>query len=77
MAPRFSYIRVKSLEQAVAHLAASDARLHAGGTDLLGCLRDEVFSAAKVVSISELDALKGIVQNAAGGLRIGALIGFC
>ena len=41
----FSYIRAGSLGEAVKHLASEGARLHAGGTDLLGCLRDHVFEA--------------------------------
>jgi xanthine dehydrogenase YagS FAD-binding subunit len=73
MSSNFSYVRVDSLAQAVRHLADDGARLHAGGTDLLGCLRDEVFAADKLVSISEVEALKGISETASGGLRIGAL----
>jgi xanthine dehydrogenase YagS FAD-binding subunit len=57
----------------VNHLASGGARLHAGGTDLLGCLRDNVFSAKKLVSISKLDALRGIKETPEGGLEIGAL----
>ena len=59
MTSNFSYVRPESLRQAVDHLATKGARLHAGGTDLLGCLRDEVFGAAKVVSISGLEELQG------------------
>lgn len=46
--------------------------MHAGGTDLLGCLREGVFTAAKVVSLSGFRELKGIYEEG-GGLRIGAL----
>jgi xanthine dehydrogenase YagS FAD-binding subunit len=73
MAGNFSYVRVKKLEQAVEQLQAEGAALHAGGTDLLGCLRDGVFDARKVVSIAGLDSLRGISENASGQLRIGAL----
>ncbi len=73
MTSNFSYVRPESLRQAVDHLATKGARLHAGGTDLLGCLRDEVFGAAKVVSISGLEELQGITENAGVGLRIGAM----
>jgi xanthine dehydrogenase YagS FAD-binding subunit len=61
------------MQEALDHLGSDGARLHAGGTDLLGCLRDEVFTADKVVSISGLEELKGIVRTDDGGLRIGAL----
>lgn len=73
MMPGFSYVRAKSLEEAVRQLAVPGARLHAGGTDLLGCLQDGIVTAEKVVSISGLSELRGIKSTAAGGLRIGAL----
>jgi xanthine dehydrogenase YagS FAD-binding subunit len=59
--------------EAVRHLASAGAVVHAGGTDLLGCLRDQVFSAGKVVSISGLRGLRGVTGGKDGGLRIGAL----
>jgi xanthine dehydrogenase YagS FAD-binding subunit len=73
MLPGFSYIQAKSLEDAIQLLSEDGARLHAGGTDLLGCLREHIFDAATVVSISRLEKLKGITELPAGGLRIGAL----
>jgi len=69
----FSYVRAESLGEAFRHLASDGAVVHAGGTDLLGCLRDQVFSAGKVVSISGLKGLKGVTKGKDGGLRIGAL----
>ena len=73
MLPQFAYVRPQSLEQALSHLSDNGARVHAGGTDLLGCLRDDIFEAAKIVSISGLSELQGIRTAADGGLRIGAL----
>ena len=73
MLPNFSYVRTQSVEEAVQHLSDSGARLYAGGTDLLGCLRDGVFSADKVVSLGGIEQLSGIRQARDGGLRIGAL----
>jgi xanthine dehydrogenase YagS FAD-binding subunit len=72
MMPGFQYVRVESLEEGIRHLASPDARVHAGGTDLLGCLRENVLTVAKVVSISNIKELKGIREEG-GGLRIGAL----
>lgn len=69
----FSYVRAGSVKQAVTALARNGARLHAGGTDLLGCLRDRVFDAESVVSISGIDELGGIAERPDGSLRIGAL----
>ena len=46
MLPSFAYVRPTSLDEALKHLADGKGRVHAGGTDLLGCLRDGVFEAA-------------------------------
>jgi xanthine dehydrogenase YagS FAD-binding subunit len=73
MLPNFTYVRAKSVTEAVRALAAPGARLHAGGTDLLGCLREGVFKADKLVSVSGVAALRGIAKAQAGGLRVGAL----
>lgn len=71
--PAFAYVRPRSVEETLRHLSAGNARIHAGGTDLLGCLNDGVFAAEKVVSISRLDELQGIVPLSNGSFRIGAL----
>lgn len=73
MLSNFSYVRARSIKDAVNHLSKEGSRLHAGGTDLLGCLREGIFGAEKVVSISALRALRGIRQETDGGVRIGAL----
>ncbi|MBI5251249.1 MAG: xanthine dehydrogenase family protein subunit M [Desulfomonile tiedjei] len=73
MLPNFKYVRPGSVEEAIDHLTSEGARVHAGGTDLLGCLRDNVFGALKVVSINALDDLRGIRQTPDRGVRIGAL----
>jgi xanthine dehydrogenase YagS FAD-binding subunit len=73
MVKSFAYVRPKSLEEALKHLSAGGARLHAGGTDLLGCLREHVFEATKVVSLRDIKSLRGITKTGTGGLRIGAL----
>jgi xanthine dehydrogenase YagS FAD-binding subunit len=73
MLPAFAYVRARSVSQALTQLAAKDARAHAGGTDLLGCLRDGVMAAARVVSLGAIDELRGITTTSDRGLRIGAL----
>ena len=73
MIPSFSYIRARSVDEAVRYLSLDGARAHAGGTDLLGCLRDRVFDVTTVVSIAELKELSGIETTPEGGLRIGSL----
>ena len=71
--PDFTVVKVKSLREAIDKLSSDGARVHAGGTDLLGCLRDDVFKAGTLVSIGQLKELRGITQTPDDGLRIGAL----
>jgi xanthine dehydrogenase YagS FAD-binding subunit len=73
MLQRFSYKKAASIQDAVALAGAPGAHILAGGSDLLGCLRDGVTAADTVVSISGIEELKGIGARAGGGLRIGAL----
>jgi xanthine dehydrogenase YagS FAD-binding subunit len=73
MLKSFSYVRPKSIDEAIKHLSSEGARAHAGGTDLLGCLRDNVFEARMVVSLSGIKGLRGITRVPNGGMRIGAL----
>ncbi len=73
MLPGFTHTRATSVADVVRRLAVPGARLHAGGTDLIGCLRDGVFTARALVSLSGLKELHGIGPATGGGLRIGAL----
>ena len=73
MISNFAYVRARSVAEAVKTLGTKGARLHAGGTDLMGCMRDGIFEAQKVVSISGLKELKGVSARPDGGMRIGAL----
>ncbi len=73
MLSQFTYQRAASIKEAVEAAGRPEARILAGGTDLLGCLRDGVFQASRLVSLNGVDALKGIRPQAKGGLRIGAL----
>ncbi len=69
----FAYVRPGSVSEALKQLEERGTRIHAGGTDLLGCLRDGVFEAQKVVSLARVDELRGIVVSPDGELRVGAL----
>jgi xanthine dehydrogenase YagS FAD-binding subunit len=73
MLPSFSYVRPKSLGEASRKAAAQGAHVQAGGTDLLGCLRDRVFGAEVLVSLSDVPDLRGIRRAPDGGLLIGAM----
>jgi xanthine dehydrogenase YagS FAD-binding subunit len=74
MMPAFAYARPGSLEDAVRLLAREGARAHAGGTDLLGCLRDGVLDVRSVVSLAGIPELWGIEERGDGSLRIGAMV---
>ncbi len=74
MLPSFPYARPTTLDEALKLLAVDDARVHAGGTDLLGCLRDGVFEPSAVVSLSRIEELRQIRPTQDGGLRIGAMV---
>ncbi len=73
MLPKFSHIRPDTLKEALALLDDNDARIHAGGTDLIGCLRDRVFTTDTVVSLTAVTELRGIEPAKDGGLRLGAM----
>lgn len=73
MLPEFSYVSAKSIKQAIDLSQLSGTHVMAGGTDLLGCLRDGLLSASKIVSLSRLDVLHAIRKNEDGGAFIGAM----
>ncbi|MEN6439078.1 MAG: xanthine dehydrogenase family protein subunit M [Syntrophobacter sp.] len=73
MLAKFDYIRPNTVKEAIHFLADENTVAHAGGTDLLGCLREHIFEAKTVVSLSRLRELQGIQKTKDGGLRIGAL----
>lgn len=73
MMPAFSHVRPHTLKQAIHELGIERSAAHAGGTDLLGCLREGIVDVGKVVSLNGLSELRGVDQTADGGLRIGAL----
>ena len=73
MLPKFSHVRPDTLKDVIAILDDNGARIHGGGTDLIGCLRDRVFATDTVVSLSGIPELQGITSTRDGGLRLGAM----
>jgi xanthine dehydrogenase YagS FAD-binding subunit len=71
----FEYASPSSVKQAVALLSPAwgDSEILAGGTDLLGRMKDYVFTPKRVVNIKKLPGLQSISKEG-GGLRIGALV---
>lgn len=70
----FSYVRAGDLEAAVDELAGDgEARLIAGGTNLLDLMKENVERPRRLVDITRLP-LREIRPRADGGLRLGALV---
>jgi xanthine dehydrogenase YagS FAD-binding subunit len=72
---RFEYASPNSLKQALALLSSnwSDSEILAGGTDLLGRMKDGVSTPKRVVNIKGLPGVHAMSREG-GGLRIGALV---
>ncbi|MDZ7754563.1 MAG: FAD binding domain-containing protein [Gammaproteobacteria bacterium] len=73
MTAPFAYVRPRSVAAAISSAAADGAAVHAGGTDLLGCLRDGVYAVDTVVSLADIEGLAGVREGKDGGLAIGAM----
>jgi xanthine dehydrogenase YagS FAD-binding subunit len=63
MMPSFEYVRANSVDEAIKHLSSRNSWVHAGGTDLLGCVRDRIFPAERIVSIRGIKGLSGINET--------------
>jgi xanthine dehydrogenase YagS FAD-binding subunit len=73
MLPNFTYVRPTNVRRAIEQLSTPGSQVHAGGTDVLGCLRDRVFSATKLVALTGISELSGIGLAPDSSLRIGTL----
>src|SRR5512140_1069910 len=69
---RFEYVKATSVEEAVKLLSAQNARALAGGTDLLGVMKEALLPTDRVVNLKTIPNLDYIKEEA-GELRIGAL----
>lgn len=74
MLPNFAYARPDTLAEAVRLAAQPGARIHGGGTDLLGALRDRAIDASLIVSLQGIAELCGVSISADGALHLGALV---
>lgn len=77
IAAEFDYVRPATLEEAVEILAAhsGEARLLAGGTDLVAWLRDDMITPDLVVDIKRINGLADI-RNEEQTVTIGSLVTF-
>ena len=68
----FEYVSPTSQEQ-VTSLLGDGASILAGGTDLLGLMKDDVVKPSRLVNIKQIESLRGMRYEARTGLRIGTL----
>ena len=72
--PQFKLLRPRTVEDAVGHLQknAANARILAGGTDLIPSMRQKLFEPEYVVVLNSVVSLRGIRPQPDGGVEIGA-----
>lgn len=68
IAQHLAYLRADDLDGALRHLREGDACVHAGGSDLLTCLRDGTVTCGRVISIAGLDQLRRVERGSIGAL---------
>jgi xanthine dehydrogenase YagS FAD-binding subunit len=69
----FAYAKPKAVTEAL-ELTRGGATVMAGGTDLLGLMKDGIAAPERVVDIRGLEPLRGWTRAKGKGLRIGALV---
>ena len=71
----FEFVEPTTLEEAIGllQIGGQQARLIAGGSDLLGELKDDVVHYERLVSLAGIQALRDVHQDEAG-LHLGALV---
>ncbi|NOX16760.1 MAG: xanthine dehydrogenase family protein subunit M, partial [Chlorobi bacterium] len=71
----FEYIQPKKLSDAAKINAKNknSSLLYAGGTDLLGLMKDDILQPEKLINLKNFKELDFIEHKADGGVRIGAL----
>jgi len=74
--PKFDYLKPKNIREAVNLLAehGEDAKIFAGGTDLLVLMRDRVVKPKYLIDIKSIEKLREVSQDREKGLRIGAAV---
>lgn len=70
----FEYARPRSLREAVRLLAEAgpEGAVLAGGTDLLALMKDDIVAPARLVSLRDVEELRGIARDGSAAIRIGA-----
>ena len=73
--PTFHLLRPKTLDEAIGLLSAhaDEAKIIAGGTDLLPSMKQKLFTPPYVLDLRGVSELRGIHETPDGGVSIGAL----
>ncbi|MEM2890875.1 MAG: xanthine dehydrogenase family protein subunit M, partial [Candidatus Hadarchaeum sp.] len=73
---KFDYLKPKTIQEAVDMLAeqGGQAKILAGGTDLLVLMRDRTIRPKCLIDIKGIEELREISQDKENGLRIGAAV---
>ncbi len=73
--PEFDYQAPREVAEAVTLLAlhGREAKVLAGGTDLLPSLKQHLFGPKVLVSLAQVSSLRKITETADGGLSVGAM----
>jgi xanthine dehydrogenase YagS FAD-binding subunit len=71
----FKYVQPKSLSDAAgfSEKEGNTAALFAGGTDVLGLIKNDIISPSKVINLKSIPGLNNIDYTNGAGLKIGAL----
>ncbi len=74
--PKFDYLKPKTVEELAGILAdhAEDAKIFAGGTDLLVLMRGRLVRPKYLVDIKEIEELRRLSHDREKGLTIGAAV---
>jgi 4-hydroxybenzoyl-CoA reductase subunit beta len=73
--PKFDFVKPTTVEETVALLErhGKDAKLIAGGTDVVPNLKHRLYEPAVVIGLSDVAELRGVRVNESGELEIGAM----
>ncbi|MEN3792425.1 xanthine dehydrogenase family protein subunit M [Fulvimarina sp. MAC3] len=71
---RFDYVRPETVSEAIEALAAQNAAVLAGGTNLLDLMKGNVARPDRIVDLTRVSGLDAIEALDDGGMRIGALV---
>lgn len=70
----FEYLQPQSIEKASNYLSKnSKSIIYAGGTDILGLMKDDIFNYNQLVNLKNIESLDYIRYDENEGLKIGAL----